>query len=163
MNNKWISGLLLLLAVLAGLYFYNKYRVAPAIAFPKLALTDMQGREVKFESFKSKKLVVCFSASWCGNCWDELKTIKSIKDTELADVEVLVISDEPVEKIGAFIRRFDTSFTYLQLQTKFADIGINALPTTYILNGNLEVKKKNVGYLNWKDPSTLQHLKTLMQ
>ncbi|MCC6372828.1 MAG: TlpA family protein disulfide reductase [Bacteroidia bacterium] len=163
MNNKWIGAVLLVLAALLGFYFYNKYRVAPAITFPKLELKDLQGNAVLFESFKSKKLVVCFSATWCGNCWEELETISAIKNTELNDVEVLVISDEPVEKIEKFVKRLNPTFTCLQLQTPFSKIGIHSLPTSYILNKNLEVKKDSVGYLDWSDPATLQHLKTLMQ
>jgi hypothetical protein len=33
----------------------------------------------------------------------------------------------------------------------------------YIINKKFEVKQENIGYLNWKDPSTCQHLKKLME
>lgn len=162
MNKKWINLLLLVIAGFIGFYFYNKYKVAPSIDFSKLSLVDLQEQPVTFESFKGKKLVVCFSASWCPNCLDELRELNEIKNNELKDVEVLVISDEPLEKIMSFKEKTDYPFTFLKLTKGFNEIGIFSIPTSYIVNTKLEVKKETVGYLDWKDPSTAEHLVKLM-
>jgi Redoxin len=151
------------LAVCIGFYLYTKYRVAPVINFSTLSLNDLNGNPVKFEKFKGKKLVVCFSASWCGNCWQELKTINKIKLSQLQDVDVLVISDEQGDNVLKFDAKFPGTFKYLKLTTDFASIGIHSIPTTYIFDTQLQLKKEQVGYLNWEDPSTLEHLKKLME
>lgn len=162
MNKKWINLLFLVIAALVGFYFYNKYKVAPSIDFSKLTLVDLQEQPVKFESFKGKKLVVCFSASWCPNCLDELRELNDIKNNELKDVEVLVISDEPLEKIMSFKEKTNYPFIFLKLTKGFNEIGIFSIPTSYIVNTKLEVKKETVGYLDWKDASTAEHLVKLM-
>ena len=162
MNKKLINILFFVIAALVGFYFYNKYKVAPSIEFNKLSLVDLQEQPVKFESFKGKKLVVCFSASWCPNCLDELKELNDIKNVELKDVEVVVISDEPLDKIMSFKSKTDYPFTFLKLNQAFNEIGIFSIPTSYIVNTKLEVKKETVGYLDWKDPSTAEHLVKLM-
>ena len=162
MNKKWINALFLVIAALVGFYFYSKYKVAPSIDFAKLSLVDLNEQPVNFSSFKGKKLVVCFSASWCPNCLDELKELNDIKNTKLNEVEVVVISDESLEKIISFKEKKGYPFTFLKLNQNFNDIGIFSIPTSYIVNTKLEVKKETVGYLDWKDASTAEHLVNLM-
>lgn len=163
MNNKLFYGLLLFLALLAAFYLYQKYRVAPSIKLQELVLTDLNEQAISIENFRGKKIVLSFGASWCGNCKQELNELKKIKDAELSDVEVIVISDEPIEKIMSFKEKNSYPFTFLKMQKSFGDIGINAIPTTYIINTNLQIKKEKVGYINWQDASNRQHLITLMQ
>lgn len=163
MNNKLFYGLILFLALLVAFYLYQKYRVAPSINLQELVLTDLNGQSVSIENFRGKKVVLSFGASWCGNCKQELNELKKIKNTELSNVEVVVISDEPIEKIISFKEKNDYPFTFLKMQKLFGDIGINAIPTTYIINTNLQIKKEKVGYINWQDASNRQHLITLMQ
>ncbi|MGZ3900891.1 MAG: TlpA family protein disulfide reductase, partial [Bacteroidia bacterium] len=54
-------------------------------------------------------------------------------------------------------------FTFLKMDESFASLGINAIPTNYILNKNLEIKYEKVGEIDWKDPSTVQYMKKLME
>ena len=107
--------------------------------------------------------MICFSASWCPNCIEELDELKSIKSTELADVEVIVISDESIDKINEFQLKRGLPFTFFKMNASFSSIGINSIPTSYIINKKFEVMQENIGYLNWRDPSTCQHLKKLME
>lgn len=150
-------------AAVVGLFVYQKYRVAPSLNLPQLDLVDLEGKPVAITSFKGQKLVLCFSASWCGNCREELNTIATIKDTELADVTVVVISDESLEKVKSFKERSAYPFVFLKMNRSFGDIGIYSIPTSYILNTDFEVKKETVGYIHWTDLSTLQHLKKIME
>jgi peroxiredoxin len=163
MNKKWIYALGLVITAVVIVYLYKHYRVAPAINFNQLSLVDLEGQPVKFESFKGKKTVVCFSASWCGNCLEELRDINSVKAEHLADIDILVISDEPMEKIISFKNRTAYPFTFLKMNQSFNDISIHSIPTSYVLNTKQEIMKETVGYLDWKDPSTLEHLKKLME
>ncbi len=151
------------LGLIVALFFYNKYKVAPGINFHKLTLFSSDGEPVKWTDFEGKKLIVSFGASWCPNCIDELKMINSIKAQSLMDVQIIVISDEPIEKVKAFYERKGYPFTFLKMQQSFNSIGVNAIPTTYILNTKLEVKDETVGYIDWKDVSTVEHFKKLME
>ncbi len=163
MNKKWISTIIALIGIFIAFYFYNKYNNAPTIDFTKLKLYNLNEERVDFGSFKGKKLVVSFSASWCPNCLDEMREMNDIKDTKLRDVEVVIISDEPIDKIMAWKERTDYPFTFLKLEQGFNDVGIFSIPTSYILNTKLEVKKEEVGYIDWKDESTAEHLTKIME
>ncbi len=162
MSRKWVFPLGLIIVILIAFFFYNRYAVAPSIDFNRLSLVDLKGEPVKFSDLGGKKTIVCFSASWCPNCLTELRDINAVKASELSDVQVLVISDEPLEVINAFAERTAYPFTFLKLGQQFAQIGINAIPTSYLLNSSQHVKKETVGFIDWKDPSACEHMKTLM-
>lgn len=161
MNRKWMYLVGFLLLVFVAFYVYKKYRVAPTIDLSQLNLSDLEGKPVTFDSFNGKKKLVLFSASWCPNCLMELKDIFSIR-AELADVEILVISDEPLEVVNAFKESRNYPFTFLKLTRPFNEIGIYSIPVSYVVNTKQKVMKETVGYLDWKDPSTREHLKKLM-
>lgn len=163
MNKKWLYLVILIIAAFLGFYLFRKYRVAPEIDLAKLDVVDLDNRQVALSSYKGKKMVVCFSASWCGNCRQELDEIKSLNSEDMKDVEVVVISDEPLEKVKVFKERREYPFTFLKMNASFQDIGIHSIPTSYIVNTDFKIRKETVGYLNWRDPSTFHHLKTLME
>lgn len=164
MNNKKIYILIfILLAGIGILYFYNKYNVAPKIDLTKLELLDADTVQYDLKSLKGKKVIISFYASWCGNCLDELKVLNTIKSTKLADVEVLAVTDEDMEKMTGFRDKKQYPFTFLKLNSAFNEIGIFSIPTVYLLNTKGEVVYQNVGYVNWEDESTLNHLKSLME
>lgn len=148
-------------ACLIALFYFNKYRVAPTIKFTELGLTDVNGKPFDFNSLKGKKLVVSMYASWCGNCLQEMRVINKIKNTELSDIEIICITDDPMEKIIQFKETTGYPFTFLKMQKHFPDIGINSIPVTYIVNKDLKVVKEQVGYIEWDDDSTLSYIKGL--
>jgi peroxiredoxin len=162
MKNKWFIIFIVALIAIGGFYLYNKYKRPPFIYFDKLSLTTLENQKFELKRLKGKKIILSFGASWCPNCIEELNDISNVKDLELKDVEVVVISDESIERVIEFKNKRQYNFTFLKMNQSFQSIGINSIPTTYIFNKNFELKKQNVGYLDWTDASTLQHLKALM-
>lgn len=163
MNSKYIFIVVLIIGSLIGYYFYKKYNVPPSINFAGLELYNLQSQKINFNDFKGKKILVSFGASWCGNCIDELNTLKKIKEKSLSDVEIICISDEDIETIAAWQERKQYPFTFLKLNTNFNAINIFSIPTSYIVNTKLEVTNETVGFIDWEDESTREHLKKLME
>lgn len=163
--SKKTTYIILILAILgvAGLYFFNKYNVAPVIEISKLEVVDQDTNKFDIHSLKGKMVIVSFYASWCPNCIEELKTLNSIKNTKLADVEVLAITDEGIEKLVDFKTKKQYPFTFLTLTNSFSSLGIVSIPTTYLLNTKGEIVYNKVGYIDWDDESNLNHLKSLME
>ncbi|MBK7666073.1 MAG: TlpA family protein disulfide reductase [Sphingobacteriaceae bacterium] len=139
MQKKWIYALLALLGGLIILFYYNKYKVAPTIDLAKIEITTDTEQPFSMSQLKGKKLIVSFYASWCGNCLEELKDINKVKQSDLSDIEVVCITDEPIEKIAQFKERTGYPFLFLKLKKNFQDINIYSIPVTYIVNEKLEV------------------------
>lgn len=163
--SKKTTYIILIIAILGvvGLYFYNKYNVAPTIDIAKLDVVNQDTNKFDMASLKGKKVIVSFYASWCPNCIEELKILNSIKNQKLADIEVLAVTDESIEKLVAFKNKTQYPFTFLTITGQFPEIGINSIPVTYLLNTKGEIVYNNVGYVEWNDESTLEHLKGLME
>jgi peroxiredoxin len=163
MNNKWISIAAFVIAVFLIFFLYRKYRVAPEINFSELRLSTLNGSEVNLKEASPGSTILSFGASWCGSCVKELRELSEVTQQFGSGVKVIVISDESTEKIKSFSQRHSPEFLFLKLDRSFAEIGINSIPTTYIIDEDFKVRKKVVGYINWKDPSTMHHLKSLME
>ena len=153
------SAIIILLVIF---YFYQKYNVAPRIDMNTIAVINENKEPVNFTQYKGKKVIISFYASWCPNCLDELKTLNQLYSSKLSDITILCITDEPMDKLISFRDKKQYPFTFLKLTKSFPEIGINSIPTTYLLNTNNQMVYENVGYIEWDDESTLNHLKTLM-
>lgn len=163
MNTKKIYLILFfIVAVFGGIYFYNKYRIAPDIQLPSLHLKDSEGEPFDINSIKNRKTIICFYASWCGDCIQELNVIHSIKPEKLSDIDVVAITDEPPEKLISFKIKKGYPFTFLRSEQPFNDLKIFSIPVVYLMNSKGEIVYNHVGYIDWKDESTLNHLKALM-
>ncbi len=161
MRKRLIFGFFGVILALVVFYFYNKYKMVPSIDLNTLEIVTETGESFNINNLKGKKLIVSFYASWCGNCLDEMREINKLKDTELKDIEVVCITDESLEKLTAFKNAKGYPFLFLKLKKQFPEIGINSIPVTYIINEKLEVVKEVLGYIQWNDPSTLNHIKSL--
>lgn len=162
MQKKIIYLVALILVGFIGYYFYQKYRVAPDLTVLELPLQNLKREVTSLEKFKGNKTIVCFSASWCGPCRAELKMLSELKQSTLKDVTIVVVSDERIDEIERFKQAFPPSFEWLSLMQPFSAIGINSIPTAYLLNTKGEVVHKNVGFIDWEDPSTANYLLGLM-
>jgi len=137
------------------LYQYQKYRIAPTVDVFKLTYTDTSGKAVDLNAYKGKKIIFSFFGIWCGECVLELKQLNEARKTNLKDIEVIVVSDEPLEKIKRFAQRKNYPFTFLKIDKLFSDLGVNAIPVNYLINLKGEVIYSKVGILNWKDNSVV--------
>lgn len=162
MGKKWVYLGVFVAALLVVGYLYRKYRVAPQIDLAALQLTNLKGEAVSFSAWDGRKKVVCFGASWCPGCRHELADLHQVRN-ELEGVEVLVISDEPLEKVIAFAEKTGYAFTFLKMTPGFADLGIHSIPLSLIVNSRQEITRETFGAVDWKDPSTRAHLKALME
>jgi peroxiredoxin len=164
MSAKKIYGLLIFfIAFLVVLFFYNKYKVAPAIDMPNLDLVDENGQAFDIKTLTGKKVIISFYASWCPNCIDELEVLNKINAEKLKDVTVLCITDEPIEKLQSFKEKRPYPFMFIKLNKSFHEIGIESIPTVYLLNTKNKIVFNEVGSPDWEDESTLAHLKALME
>jgi thiol-disulfide isomerase/thioredoxin len=162
MPKKLISLFILVLAGCIAFYFYNKYKVAPSVDVSKLPLVTLDGKPFDLATLKGKKVILSFSASWCGNCIREMNAMKKIRDTELAGIDIVIIDDEPLETVIAFKENREYPFTFLKLDKPFPHIGIHSIPVTYFYNAKQEVVGNEVGEIDWLDPSTREHFKQIL-
>ena len=162
MLKKWPYLILLLVCGFTLFHFYNKYTQAPHLQLSSLQLRQLDGNRFNWEGIRGDRTLLLFSASWCGACREGLREISGLPEDERNDLKIVVISDESPEEIARYRRSYDSSFVFLKSEQSFTELKIHSVPTSFLLNRDLVTVKEKVGNFNWTDPSTRQHLLTLM-
>lgn len=160
MKNKGIIAAFLVIGLLAAGYLISKYRIAPAINFSKLELTDLNGKPVSLDDYKGKKVFFNFFATWCGPCVRELPALENAQAALQNDNFVFIcISDEPVERLQSFAERTGTRLLILHSAENMHNHKIFTIPTSYLLNSNGKVVFKKVGEQDWGNEASLNELR----
>ena len=96
---------------------------------------DLKGNPIELSDFKGKRILLNFWATWCRPCIEEMPALSRAQELLKNDNYVfLLASDQSVEKIQAFVDKKKFDLTFIRFNGAFAEIGVNALPTTFFYN-----------------------------
>lgn len=116
---------------------------------PAIKLTDLDGFPVDLQQFRGKTLFINFWATWCKPCLREMPSIQNAMQLlEKEAVVFLFASNEEVEEIKIFQQENIYDFRYLRIENA-EEIGLEALPTTYIINPEGKLVFSESGYRQW--------------
>ena len=77
-------------------------------------LKDMNGIDVKLESFKGKVILLNFWATWCGPCRVEIPYLIELQQQYGDDLVILGVSvDDPAEKLKPYAREMKINYPLL--------------------------------------------------
>lgn len=112
-------------------------------------LKDMNGVDVRLDSFKGKVILLNFWATWCGPCRTEIPELVTLVDEHKAKgFEVVGVSiDDSPEQLRAFAQEMKMNYPSLlmldDLDTAFGPMW--ALPTTFLIDRNGSICLKHMG------------------
>lgn len=163
LSRRLLTNLLLTVAAVAvALFLYNRYRVAPDIAFGKLPLQTVTGEPATLNQYRGKVIVLNFWATWCPDCLREMPSLAKAKQQLInEDVEFVLITDETQPKLERFINTHNYPFTYYRSLQTHKSNGIYALPCTYIIDRNGTVNYSVMGSTAWDDPKQIERIRNL--
>lgn len=115
---------------------------------PDFVLRDLSGRRVSLASYRHKKVVLHFFATWCGVCKAELPSVRAIDRGLGDDAALLAIaadSDDP-DAVRRFAREHDLEYPILLASDEvLRAYHVERFPTNYYLNGDGSVSSSSVG------------------
>ncbi len=123
---------------------------------PDFALKDAHGNVVHLADYRGKVVLLDFWATWCGPCGEEIPWLtdfqRKYKDRGF---EVLGISmdDDGWKEINPFVALKKINYRIVLGDDKTGDLygGIEALPTTFVIDRNGRVASHFVGLAARKD------------
>lgn len=113
-------------------------------------LKDMNGVDVRLDSFKGKVILINFWATWCGPCKAEIPSLVELQQEYADDLVVLGFSvDDPAEKIKPYAEEYKVNYPLLvgngreDVQNAFGPL--LGIPVTVIIGRDGIIAKKHTG------------------
>ena len=127
----------------------------PGKKAPEFSLKDVNGQVIKLSDFKNKVVIIDFWATWCPPCRQEIPHfIDLYSQYKGRGLEIIGIAlDQGGEKaVKEFAAANKINYTVLLGNNEVSDLygGIEAIPTTFILDKDANIRKKYIGYTDKK-------------
>ena len=118
---------------------------------PNFTLKDLEGEEVSLSDYEGKIIFVNFWATWCGPCKREIPGFIELQNKYKDDLVTLGISTDrrgTKDRVAPFAKNYNINFPVLFSDGKVEKDygGIRAIPTTFILDRELDIAQKIRGY-----------------
>lgn len=121
----------------------------------KLRITDLDGQWINLDKYKGKTVFINFWAGWCRPCIEEMPSIANAQNILIKkEVIFLLASGESAEEINAFRNTHDYKFNYIRIENS-EELGIQALPTTFIFNPDGKLVFSETGSRQWDDKKNI--------
>jgi thiol-disulfide isomerase/thioredoxin len=152
----------------AGLPLLRKKVPALDFSVPLAGFTTPRvgGKRQTLKALEGKVVFLNFWATWCGPCRQEMPSMEVLYQRfKNQGLEMLAVNYQEGQKdVAAFMKNYKLSFPAgLDSSGQIGGIyGIEAFPTTYIIDREGYIITRIVGSLNWNTPKILAAFETLL-
>lgn len=129
-------------------------------------LKELDGTPTSLGEFRGQVLFINMWATWCAPCVQELAGIEALMEALSEEAEgpsFLLVSPEEPEVVERFLRArgYDLP-VYLEVQEMPGAFGLEALPTTWIVDRGGRIVLKHRGAAEWNQPEVKDFLLGLL-
>jgi thiol-disulfide isomerase/thioredoxin len=121
---------------------------------PEFTVRDLDGHEHSSASWRGKVVILNFWATWCAPCRAEIPDLVALQDKYRDRFVVIGISEDeaPPEVVKQFATRHNVNYPIVMTSPELGKMfpGVNALPTSFILDRESRIVQKHVGMLKAK-------------
>lgn len=141
-------------------WFYRAYKLPPNLNADTAKLVNEFGSPVRISDYKGKYVLVNYFQTWCGDCIQELESMDALQMKIGKDrIQVMLISDEPWEKIKRFKERHGKTLDYFQSLKTLKSQNIRIFPTSFLLDQNGKVLLSKINSFEWDGSEVLRLIK----
>jgi thiol-disulfide isomerase/thioredoxin len=167
-KSKLLAGALLALVLVVGLYYLNRFWIAPAVRAqtkgdenhpiaPAFSLTDITGKPLNLSDYQGKVVVLDFWATWCGPCRIEIPGFIDLQKRYAAQgfTMIGISMDDSPEPVVDFYKQFQMNYPVAVGNDRLGELygGMPGLPTTFVIGRDGRIYAKHSGAY---DPSVFE-------
>jgi len=167
-KSKLLAGALLAAVLVVGLYYVNRYWIAPAVRAqtkgdeshplaPAFSLTDITGKPLNLSDYQGKVVVLDFWATWCGPCRIEIPGFIELQRRYAAQgfTMIGISMDDSPEPVVDFYKQFQMNYPVAIGNDRLGELygGMPGLPTTFVIGRDGRIYAKHAGAY---DPSVFE-------
>ena len=128
----------------------------------KTSFVDLDNKKVDLNSYKGKKIIINYWATWCSPCIKEMPGLLRAQNIlKNHNYTFLLVSNETISRISNFRDDKKYDFNFLKSVGSNETLGIYSLPTSYIFNEKGIKIETIVGTIVWDSEIIINKLKTL--
>ncbi|MCF7807985.1 MAG: TlpA family protein disulfide reductase [Candidatus Marinimicrobia bacterium] len=148
-KNKIIASTAVIVFVVAGLFTIGTSSVEAQEA-PDFTLTDINGEQLSLSDYSGKVIILNFWATWCGPCKMEIPDFIDLQEKYGEDLVIIGVSlDQSGPKaVVPFAEKYEINYPVVYGSGKVVQDygGVRGIPTTFIIDRDLNIQRKYVGY-----------------
>lgn len=119
---------------------------------PPFTTADLDGRRFSTSSLRGKVVIVNFWATWCPPCRAEIPDLIALQEKYKDALQIVGVSQDevPPEQVKAFATAHKINYPIVMTTNEIERLfpGIQALPTSFVLDREGRLVQKHVGMLN---------------
>ena len=155
LRRPWVAGLALVLGALAGAVSTASAQLSAGTVSPGWSLRDLSGKFVNSDEFKGKVVILNFWATWCAPCRAEIPGFVELHQ-RYADKGLVIVGISLDRKgsaaVSTFKEKFGMNYRVVMGDERVVKAfgGIEALPTTFVIDRAGKIARVHVGYADAK-------------
>jgi len=160
-----IKKILLFVFILVSTLSANNFiQLKTPIKAINIILKNSNDKTVSLDSFKGKKVILNFWASWCPPCKREMPSLEKFYKKYKKTIEVVAVaSGQGEDDVFPFISQMkeEPTFTILYDINQIASLNYNiqAMPTSFIISKNGYITHYAIGEINFMSKEFLELIK----
>ena len=126
---------------------------------PEFTLLSTEGKDIKLSAYKGKIVILDFWATWCGPCRKGIPDLVELQKEFGKDIVVIGISldQDTKAEVVPFMQHFGINYpiAYGTFEVTQQYGGVEAIPTSFVINKNGEIVGRLVGLVPKSEYSDL--------
>ncbi|WP_050614904.1 peroxiredoxin family protein [Bacillus testis] len=127
--------------------------LAKGVVAPAFTLKNLNKKEIALESYRGKKVILNFWATWCPPCKDEMPDLQKFYQKFNEDVEIIAINNDPYNDVAGFAKQYGLTFPIvLEDRTQVTETyQVAAFPSTYFIDEKGLITYKHIGQISYSE------------
>jgi thiol-disulfide isomerase/thioredoxin len=119
---------------------------------PAIVLRDLDGRDLSSAGWRGKVTIVNFWATWCPPCRAEIPALIALQEKYRDRLQIIGVSQDegPTDAVRRFAAAHQINYPIVMMTREIEQAfpGIEALPTSFVVDRGLLIVQKHVGMLD---------------